>query len=197
MKICPSIASSNLLDIRKEIAFVDKEYKNIHIDIEDGNYVPNITFGKKMMELICQESSSEKSIHLMVTNQEQYIDSIVKCKPDIVFLHLDNYRYPSELIGKFQNQGINVGIAINPSIPVDNYFYLYQLVSDILIMMCEPDGIGQKYISLMESKIIEASKIDNLKIWVDGGITFEVLPRLKELNVSNVVMGRAIFNSRI
>jgi pentose-5-phosphate-3-epimerase len=63
-------------------------------------------------------------------------------------------------------------------------------------MMSEPDGLGQKYIPLMESKIIEASKFDNLRIWVDGGITFEILPKLKDLNVSNVVMGRAIFNNR-
>ena len=196
MEIWPSIASSNLLNLENEISFVDKDYGNIHIDIEDGNYVPNITFGTKMMELICKGSTSKKSVHLMVTNQEHYIDSIVKCKINIVFLHLDNCRYPSELIGKFKNLGINVGITLNPSVAIDNYIYLYPLVNDILIMMSEPDGLGQKYIPLMESKIIEASKFDNLRIWVDGGITFEILPKLKDLNVSNVVMGRAIFNNR-
>jgi len=194
MKICPSIASSNLLDLRKEISFIDQKYKHIHIDIEDGNYIPNITFGTKLMERICEESKSEKSIHLMVTSPELYIDSIVRCRPGIVFLHLDNQRYPSKIIRKFQDLGIKVGIAINPNVKIIDINYVLPLVKDVLIMMCEPDGREQQYIEEMEGKIEEIVEKGKIEVWVDGSVTFERLPHLKDLKVSAAVMGRGIFS---
>lgn len=197
MIIWPSIASSNLLDLRSEIKYVDDNYNHIHIDIEDGNYIPNISFGTKLMELICNNTKSKKSIHLMVTSQEKYIESIKRCGPEIVFIHLDNQRYPTELIRKFQDEGIEVGVAFNPNIGIDNYNYVIPLVDNVLLMMCEPDGRGQQYIKAMEDKIKVLSNNYNVKIWLDGAIHFNMLPYLQKLNVYSVVMGRSIFNNRM
>lgn len=196
MNIYASIASSDLLNLKDEIDFVDKRYGHIHIDIEDGNYIPNITFGTKLMERVCEVSTSSKSIHLMVTSPELYIDSIVRCKSEIAFLHLDNQRYPSQLIRRFQDAGVRVGIAINPNISVEDIRYIIPLVNDVLVMMCEPDGRGQWYMKSMETKIIALVAEGKVKVWVDGDINLERLEGLKKLGVSAAIMGRAIFQDK-
>lgn len=73
--IIPSIASDNMLNVKEEIRFIDRNYGHIHIDIEDGNYIPNITFGEKLLKRICQNSSSHKSVHLMVNKPEAFFKS--------------------------------------------------------------------------------------------------------------------------
>ncbi len=193
--IIPSIASGNLLNVDEEIKFIDANYANIHIDIEDGNYIPNITFGIKLLELICKKSSSRKSIHLMVNKPELFLKSVKKCDPYIVFIHVDVTRYPSELIRLYQDEGIRVGIAINPSIDIDSIDHVIPLTDDILVLTSEPDGRGQKYIKAMEKKICRLHDY-KLNIWVDGGITEDKIDDLLKIGVKNIVMGRAVFADR-
>lgn len=193
--IIPSIASGNMLNVEEEIRFIDRNYGHIHIDIEDGNYIPNITFGEKLLKLICQNSTSVKSIHLMVNRPLIFLNAIKECKPDIVFIHTDVTRYPSELIRQYQDEGIKVGIAINPGIGIDDISYIFPLIEDVLVLTCEPDGRGQKYISLMEDKIRRLNDY-GVNIWVDGGVTEEQINYLADMNVKNIVMGRAVFNNR-
>lgn len=191
--ISPSIASSNLLVLKDEIDYVDKFYGHIHIDIEDGNFVPNITFGTKLLKQICSYSKSRKSIHLMVTNPLDYINCIKECNVDIVFIHVENLSYPSEVINKYKEHNINVGLAFNPKTQIIPYEYVFKNISGILIMMCEPDNEGQNYIPSMVKKIRKAIKY-KIPIWIDGGIKDEMLSTFKDIGVKNVVMGRAIFN---
>jgi ribulose-phosphate 3-epimerase len=193
--IIPSIASGNMLNVEEEIKFIDGSYGHIHIDIEDGNYIPNITFGEKLLKLICENSSSFKSIHLMVNNPGDFLKTIKECKPDIVFLHTDATRYPSELIKLYQDEGIRVGIAINPGISINEVEYVLPMVEDILVLTCEPDGRGQKYIKLMEDKIRRLNDY-RVNIWVDGGVTENQINNLIGIGVKNIVMGRAVFTNR-
>lgn len=191
--ISPSIASSNLLVLKDEIDYVDKYYGHIHIDIEDGNFVPNITFGAKLLRQICSYSKSRKSIHLMVTSPLDYIKCIKESNVDIVFIHVEKLSYPSQVINKYRENGINVGLAFNPKTQITPYEYVMKYISGILIMMCEPDNEGQNYISSMEKKIRKAIKY-KIPIWIDGGIKDEMLSTFKDIGVKNVVMGSAIFN---
>lgn len=193
--IIPSIASGNMLNVEEEIRFIDSNYGHIHIDIEDGNYIPNITFGEKLLKLICQNSSSHKSIHLMVNKPETFLKAIKECRPDIVFLHTDVTRYPKELIRLYQDEGIRVGIAINPGIGINEIEYILPLVEDVLILTCEPDGRGQEYVKAMEYKIGKLAGY-GLNIWVDGGIGVGQIEGLERLGVGFVVMGRAVFEDR-
>lgn len=193
--IIPSIASGDMLNVEEEIKFIDKSYGYMHIDIEDGNYIPNITFGEKLLKLICQNSSSRKSIHLMVNNPGAFLKTITECKPDIVFIHTDVTRYPSELIRLYQDEGIRVGIAINPGVSVNEIEYIIPLVGDVLVLTCEPDGRGQMYIRPMEDKIRSLNDY-NVNIWADGGISEGQINDLIGINVKNIVMGREVFNNR-
>lgn len=193
--IIPSIASGNMLNVEDEIKFIDRNYGYIHIDIEDGNYIPNITFGEKLLKLICDNSSSLKSIHLMVNKPEAFLKTIKECKPDIVFMHTDVTRYPSELIHLYQNEGIRVGIAVNPGININEIEYLIPLVEDVLVMTSEPDARGQEYIKSMENKILKLNDY-KVNIWVDGGVTEDKINDLSRMKVKNIIMGRAVFASR-
>lgn len=193
--IIPSIASGNMLNVEEEIRFIDRNYGHIHIDIEDGNYIPNITFGEKLLKLICQNSSSQKSIHMMVNKPEAFLKTIKECKPDIVFLHTDVTRYPRELIRLYQDEGIRVGIAVNPGIGVSEIEYIIPLVEDVLVLTCEPDRRGQKYIKAMEDKIGKLYDY-SVNIWVDGGIGEDQIEDLGRLGVGYIIMGRTVFGNR-
>lgn len=193
--IIPSIASGNMLNVEEEIRFIDKNYGHIHIDIEDGNYIPNITFGEKLLKLICKNSSSLKSIHLMINKPDGFLKAIKECRPAIVFLHTDITRFPRELIRLYQDEGIKVGIAINPGIGINEIEYIIPLVEDILVLTCEPDGRGQEYIKSMEDKIRKFSDY-RVNIWVDGGIGENQIEDLKKIGVRNIVMGRTVFDNR-
>ena len=194
MRIHPSIASSNLLNLKDEIRFTDKNYGNIHIDIEDGNYIHNITFGNKLLNLICQNSSSNKSVHLMVNYPLDFLDSVVENKVDIVFIHIDHLRYPSEVIQEFLNKGIQVGIALNPYAELSSKFYIKE-VKNVLLMMCEPDTKNQVYLEPLEEKVKDYV-LRGYDVWCDGGISIEKSEKLKYLGVANVVLGRTVFKHK-
>ncbi len=193
--IIPSIASGNMLSVEEEINFIDRNYGHIHIDIEDGNYIPNITFGEKLLKLICQNSTSQKSIHLMVNKPEAFLKTIKECKPDIVFLHADVTRYPRELIRLYQDEGIKVGIAVIPGIGINQIEYIIPLVEDVLVLTCEPDGRGQEYIKALEGKIGKLNDY-GVNLWVDGGVGEDQIGDLIKLGIKNIVMGRAVFSNK-
>ena len=193
MKIHPSIASANLLKVADEVSFIDREFKNIHIDIEDGNYVPNITFGKKMLNLICDLSSSYKSVHLMVNQPLEYLDACEQKKVDIVFVHIDHLRYPSVVVNEYLKKGIQVGVALNPNAELPSKFYLDK-IKNVLLMMCEPDGFNQMYIEELEDKVDRYVK-SGYEVWCDGGISLERSEKLAKIGARHVVLGRAIFES--
>lgn len=194
MRIHPSIFSGNLLQLENEIEFVDRQYGNIHIDIEDGNYIDNITFGKKILKDICKKSNSYKTVHLMVNHPESFVDVLAECNIDLVFIHIDHLRYPSEVINKFLMKGTKVGVALNPNAEISEEFYITE-IEDLLLMMCEPDTFGQLYIPNLTKKITRYINA-GYSVWCDGGIHFDQLDDLESLGVKNVVMGRAVFEKK-
>jgi protein sgcE len=194
MLIHPSIISCNFLDLKSEIQFIDEHFGRMHIDIEDGNYIRNITFGEKILKTICDNSKSKISVHLMMNDIDCIFQSLIQCNIDVVFIHIDHVRYPSELIQKFLAQGIEVGIALNPNAELHDEFYLKQ-VKKVLIMTSEPDGNNQEFIPSLTSKIKRYIS-RGYEVWCDGGIKHTHLEMLEHLGVQNCVMGRAIFENR-
>lgn len=192
MKICPSIASGDVMNLQAQCQWLQETYHHIHIDIEDGNYIDNITFGMKTVRGIFGAVSCETSVHLMVMNPLDYLDALRELKPDMVFVHLDTSRYPSKVVDAYHQAGLNVGIAVNPADRLENYAYLADGVKDVLIMMCEPDGYGQRYQRGMEEKVLRAVE-DGWKVWLDGAMTFQQAEAAGGWGVSAVVLGRAVY----
>lgn len=189
IKIVPSIASCNLMNVEKELKkTVDSE--NLHIDIEDGNFVPNITFGTKFIRQLIKYSDKPLSIHLMVSNIDQYINELESFNCSHIFIHPENVMYLRRTLNKLKKFNTKIGLAVNPSSNIMDYDYAFDLIDCILYMTSEPDFDGERFIQSMLPKI---KAIEGKEIWLDGGITPSIVENLGELRVDYVVMGRAYF----
>ena len=195
MKILPSIASANQYNIEKELDRIgSRYYENLHIDIEDGNFIPNITFGLKTVRQIRENYELPFSVHLMVNNPESYINELQKLKCCIIFVHVESCRYLSEILNKIKALGIKAGIALNPCSDLKNYRYLFDMADAVMFMTSEPDNKGQVFNAAVLENIEEAFRNKNLELWADGGIKEEHLKFLERKQIDYVVMGREIFD---
>ena len=182
MFIVPSIASADYLNLGKCVEFADKEYGKLHCTIADGNFVPYVTFGMRCMGQICDAAQSILSVHLLVT----------RCYPETVFLHLAALPYPLEAVNRYRALGMGVGLALTPRESTDGLEYLMHKVDAILQMTNEPDGRGGEYLPELEPKIARLAAT-GIPLWLEGGLTQQLAPRLEELGASALVMGKAIF----
>lgn len=195
MKISPSIASANQLKLGQEVMKVREHYDDLHIDIEDGNFISNITFGLKTIKALRRVTSLPFSFHLMVTNPDDYLEQIINLSPSIIFAHIESLPYPSDFIAKVREVNQKCGLAFNPITPVEPFFYLLNQIDGILIMTSEPDGQGQLFNQELIHKVRKVARDHKFKgeIWVDGGIKYEHLPLLSDAGATHAVMGRAVF----
>lgn len=196
INISPSIASSNLLDIKNEIKKVeDSDSFTLHVDVEDGNFVPNITFGMKLINMIRKQTEMNISYHLMVINPLFWIYQLPLRNNDIVFAHIESYQYPKYIINSIKERKAKAGIVFNPATDIERYKYLVSVCDNIMIMTSEPDKCGEYYINEMTDKILMAKKLKFKNIWVDGGIDIDKIKTLKEIGATNFVVGRYFFNN--
>lgn len=196
IKISPSIASADPLKLAEAVRFVERQgYEDLHIDIEDGHFIPNITFGLKTIRALRSSTWLPFSFHLMATNPESYLSSILSMNPSIVFCNVEALRYPAEFLTAVKNAGVRVGLALNPVTSVEHVAYLMDRCDGLLVLTAEPDGEGQKFIPSMLRKariIREASP--SVELWVDGDIKKDRLRELEIIGVNVAVMGRAVFD---
>ncbi|WP_449537927.1 ribulose-phosphate 3-epimerase [Ferdinandcohnia sp. Marseille-Q9671] len=195
MKISPSIASANQLQLGHEVMKIQDHYDDLHIDIEDGNFIPNITFGLKTIQSLRSVTTLPFSFHLMVTNPYEYIEQIKDLSPSIIFAHIESLPYPSDFLARVKKANLRCGLAFNPITPIEPYLYLLKQLDAVLIMTSEPDGQGQLFNKEMVEKVRKVAKNHKFQgeIWVDGGVKYEHLPFLDEAGATHAVMGRAVF----
>lgn len=196
MKIIPSIASANQCNLENEIKRIGHRYENLHIDIEDGNFISNITFGIKTIKQIREITDKSFSAHLMVTNPEKYIEELSSLNCSHIFIHVEGIVYLMDLINKIKSKGIKAGIALNPISNISNYDYILEQVDSILFMTSEPDNNNQLFNKKVLDKIDLKLLNDKVELWADGGIKERHLDMLKEKKIEYVVMGREIFKSK-
>jgi len=200
LKIIPSIASSNQAFLGQTIKQLeDSKIDNIHIDIEDGNFTPNITFGIRTIKDLRKITNIPFSIHLMVNNPELYITDIAKIGVDSITVQVESCKYPRRIMNIIKDLGIKVGFALNPETNIDLLKYLIEDIDIILVMTSEPDGKGQLFIPEILKKVVLLSEIkeQDQEIWVDGGIDIEQLCYVSKAKANNLVIGRAIFKNKM
>ena len=164
------------------------------MDIEDGNFVSNITFGLKTIRALREITYLPFSFHLMVTRQLEFLGEVASLKPSIVFGHFEALPYPGEFVGLAKEKGAKCGFAFNPATPVEPVAYLMGDIDGILLMSSEPDRMGECFIANVYEKIKAIRGISkSIPIWIDGGVTREHLDKLREAGATNAVMGRAFF----
>lgn len=194
MKIIPSIASANQTAIAEELRRLG-EVPLLHIDIEDGNFVPNITFGLKTIRQIRAITSIPFDTHLMVTNPEDYIDPLHELGAISICFHWEATEYPLKLLGRIRSLGMNAGIAFNVKTDVDCLKYCKDDLDFVLLMTSEPDGMGECFRPAVIDKLKKAKDLLRGKaITIDGGLGENELKACRGL-YDRAIVGRAVFSS--
>ncbi len=195
MIILPSIASANQADLATEIERL-QGHPYLHFDVEDGNFVPNLTFGVKTIRALRPLSTAAFDAHLMVTNPLDYIPALCALKFRAIAFHWESAPYPLRLIHAIQSGGCYAGIALNPRTAAQQLQPYLAAADYVLVMTSECDGKGDQFQLAMLEKIrwLRAAA-PGLNLVADGGIDRSNLPAVITAGVDAVVMGRAVFGA--
>lgn len=200
VKIAPSILSADFAKLGEEILEVSRAGADfIHIDIMDGHFVPNITFGMQVVKSIRKYTDKIFDVHLMIENPVNYIDSFIEAGADLITIHYEADKHIDRTVQYIKSKGIKVGIALNPGTPVSIIKDLIPFLDMVLIMSVNPGFGGQSFIPYSINKIKEVREIAatcnrNLLIQVDGGVDKNISKKLIEAGANVLVAGSAIFN---
>lgn len=199
--VAPSILSADFGNLKEQILNLEKGGADyIHIDVMDGVFVPNITFGPPVIKKIKDISKIPFDVHLMIDKPERYIEDFVKAGADIITVHEEATIHLHRTIQQIRSYGVKAGVALNPSTPIENIKYILDYLDMVLIMTVNPGFGGQKFIKSMERKIIDLRNIINDKnldilIEVDGGIKLENAKKIIDLGADIIVAGSGIFEA--
>ena len=193
--VAPSLLAADFSKLREEIQEVESygaEY--LHLDVMDGNFVPNISFGAPIISSIRKHSNLVFDVHLMVENPDRFIKDIVDAGADVITVHAEATKHLNRTIQLIKSYGKKVGVALNPSTPLDVIKYDLKDIDMVLIMTVNPGFGGQAFIEGMLQKIRDLRSIDsNIDIQVDGGINNKTSKLVKEAGANILVAGSYLF----
>lgn len=201
IKIAPSILSADFLNLEKDLQNVIMAGADLlHLDIMDGHFVPNLTFGYPLVKRIRKRFQIPLDAHLMISNPENYIDSLAEIGVEYISVHQETVVHLHRMIQKIKEYGIKAGVALNPATPVEMIFPVLNELDFVLIMSVNPGFGGQDFIPFSLNKIRKlkefADKNDcEIEIQVDGGVNSANVKALKDAGVTIFVAGSYIFNS--
>jgi len=201
IKIAPSILSANFNDLANDVAMIDKAGADyIHIDVMDGRFVPNISFGPVVVKRLREVTKKPLDVHLMVFEAEKYIEEFVSIGADIITVQYEATQHLDRLISLIKSLGAKASVAINPATSVDLIKPIIPIVDQILIMSVNPGFGGQKFIPYCLDKVRQTKDFIleqklNVDVEVDGGVTESNAADLINAGVDVLVAGSTVFNS--
>ena len=200
-KLAISVLDADFTCLERELRKIESGGADlIHLDIMDGNFVPNISFGPRIVESIKSKTSLPLEVHLMVEKPENHIKSFINAGGDIIIVHYETSKHLDRLIQTINEADVKSGIALSPATPLSVIEYLTNKIDVLLLMTVNPGFGGQKFIPEMISKIEKARKIiDNQKksisLAVDGGINLDNISKVTKAGAEIIVAGQIIFKS--
>lgn len=199
--IAPSVLSADFGNLERDIRMLnDSACDWIHCDIMDGNFVPNISFGFPVLDVIGKVATKPLDVHLMIEGPERYIDRFKQAGADILTIHYENNVHLHRVLGQIREAGMKAGVVLNPGTPVEVISDVVSLLDVVLVMSVNPGFGGQQFIDNTYNKILRLKQLrtdtwGNFLIEVDGGVNADNAAKLFSAGADVLVAGSYVFKS--
>jgi ribulose-phosphate 3-epimerase len=197
-----SILASDFAHLADEVAAAERGGGTIiHVDVMDGHFVPNISFGPPMVEALRPVTSLPLDCHLMIEDPDAFIPAFAEAGANLIGVHQETCRHLHRTLQLIEQHGMKPGVVINPATPVDTLIEVLPMVHHVLVMSVNPGFGGQKFLPLALEKIAYLAELRhemelNFRIEVDGGIAHDTVAQVVEAGADMLVAGSAIFGPR-
>ena len=199
--VSPSLLSADFLHLSKDIEMVNRSQADwFHLDIMDGVFVPNISYGLPVVSQIKKMATKPLDVHLMIVQPERYVEAFHKAGADILTVHYEACTHLHRTIQQIKAQGMKAGVSLNPHTPVSLLEDVIEDIDVVLLMSLNPGFGGQSFIEQTINKVDKLKKLimesnSHTLIEIDGGVNFETGKRLVNAGADALVAGSFVFNS--
>lgn len=200
VKLAPSILNADFRDLARAIAQVEGLADVIHLDVMDGNFVPNITFGPLVVKAVRELTETPLDVHLMIAHPAEFVEEFARAGADWISFHAEVTRHPGEILGLVRNLGKRAGIVLNPQTPAERVFDHLEITDYVLVMTVMPGFGGQEIIPEALGKVGEIKGEArrqglSLEVEVDGGVKAHNLDAVLDAGADIVVVGSSIYSA--